>query len=93
MRNKNPNRCIESPKRIVTNCEIITKADIGEDHTLVTMTMRMNTRLAKSENHKKQQHQQQQNSISTHKNSQAINKDLTLILKTDFKKLGGGDSR
>ena len=31
----------------MTNCEVITKADIGTDHRLVRMTLRINKRLAR----------------------------------------------
>ena len=32
---------------IVTNCEMITKVEVGRDHRLVRNTLRMNTRLAR----------------------------------------------
>ena len=31
----------------MTNCEVITKADIGSDYRLVSMTLRINKRLAR----------------------------------------------
>ena len=31
----------------MTNCEVITKADIGSDHRLVRMTLRINKRLTR----------------------------------------------
>ena len=38
----------------MTNCEVITKADIGSDHRLVRMTLRINKRLARLKTIKKQ---------------------------------------
>ena len=38
---------LSSQRGTVTNCEVITKADIGSDHRLVRMTMRINKRLAR----------------------------------------------
>ena len=45
---------LSSQRGILTNCEVITKADIGSDHRLVRMTMRINKRLARQKTIKKQ---------------------------------------
>ena len=37
----------------MTNCEVITKADIGSDHRLVRTTLRINKRLARLKTIKK----------------------------------------
>ena len=38
---------MNSQRGIVTNCKVITKADIGSDHRLVRMTLKINKRLAR----------------------------------------------
>ena len=38
----------------MTNCEVIAKADLGSDHRLVRMTLRINKRLARMKTIKKQ---------------------------------------
>ena len=38
---------LSNQRGIVTNHEVITKADIGSDHRLVRMTLRINKRLAR----------------------------------------------
>ena len=45
---------LSSHRGIVTNCEVITKADIGSDHRLVRMTLSINKRLARLQTIKKQ---------------------------------------
>ena len=54
---------MSSQTGIVTNCEVITKADIGSDHRLVSMTLRINKRLARLKTIKKQK----PFNINTHK--------------------------
>ena len=44
---------LRSQRGTVTNCEVITKADIGSDHRLVRMTLRINKRLARLKTIKK----------------------------------------
>ena len=46
---------LSSQRGIVTNCEVITKADIGSDHRLVRMALRINKRLARLKTIKKKQ--------------------------------------
>ena len=43
-----------SQRGILTNCEVITKADIGSDQRLVRMTLRIHKRLARLKTIKKQ---------------------------------------
>ena len=38
---------LSSQRGIVTNCKMITKTDIGSDHRLVRITLRINKRLAR----------------------------------------------
>ena len=38
---------LTNQRRIVTNCKVITKTNIGSDHRRVRMTSRINDRLAK----------------------------------------------
>ena len=45
---------LSSQRGIVTNCEVITKADIGSDHRLVRMTLGINKNLARLKTMKKQ---------------------------------------
>ena len=44
---------LSSQRGIETNCEVITKADIGSDHRSVRMTLRINKRLARLKTIKK----------------------------------------
>ena len=58
---------LSSQRGILTNCEVITKADIGSDYRLVRMTLRINLRLARLKTIKKQKSLL----LVTHKNSEA----------------------
>ena len=55
----------------MTNCEVITKSDIGSDHRLVRMTLRMNKGLQRLETIKSKNLL-----ISTRENSKACKKYL-----------------
>ena len=45
---RNQIRCaLSNLKGVVTNCKVITKADIGSDHRLVRIKLRMDKRLAR----------------------------------------------
>ena len=45
---------LSNQRGIVTNCQVITKADIGSDHRLGRMTLRINKRLARLKTTKEQ---------------------------------------
>ena len=73
---------LNSQRGIVTNCEVITKADIGSDQRLVRMTLRINKRLARLKTVKSKNLL-----ILTHKNSKGTNEILEINLKDRFEKL------
>ena len=60
---------LSSQRGIVTNCEAITKADIGSDHRLVRMILRINKKLARLKSIKNKNLL-----MLTHKDSKALKK-------------------
>ena len=80
---------LSNQRGIVTNCEVITKAEIGSDHRLVRMTLRINKRLARLKTIKKQK----PFNINTQK-LRGMKEIFDINLKKNrFEKLeGGGDS-
>ena len=63
---------LSNQRGIVTNCEVITKADIGSDNRLVRMTFRINKGLARLKNKNKKKAKKLL--ILTHKNSKVLKK-------------------
>ena len=73
---------LSNQRGIVTNCEVITTADIGSDHRLVRMTLRINKRLARLKSVKKQK----AFNINTQK-LKGMKEIFEINLKTYLKKL------
>ena len=67
----------------MTNWEVITKADRGSGHRLVRMTLRIDKKVSKVENHEKQK---LLNIINTQK-LKGMKGIFEINLKTDLKKL------
>ena len=64
------------------NCEVITKANIGSDHRLVRMTLKINKRLARLKTMKNQN----PFNVNTQK-LRGMKEILEINLKTDLKNL------
>ena len=74
---------LSSQRGTVTNCKVITKTDIGSDHRLVRMTLRINKRLARLITIKKAK---KPFNINTQK-LRGMKEIFEINLKTDLKNL------
>ena len=85
---------LSSQRGIVTNCEVITKADKGSDHRLIRMTLRINKRLARLKTKKTNKQTNKQNkkkkqksfNIDTEK-LRGMKEIFEINLNTDLKNL------